>query len=159
MGNLFCLTSGSGRFEVVEGGVAVVTGYVRTVNNPSEEKVNPALIADNVVDEEESLMSRDIYKELRLRGYHYSGSFRGVKSATTTGSKGRIIWFNNNWVSFMDNMLQMQILGADTRGLFVPTGIQKLVIDTKTHLNLLRAMDDENKGKRMTLEKLMLQLC
>lgn len=135
---------GSGRFEVVEGGVAVVTGYVRYTGNPSDEKVNPALIS---VDKEEEIMtSRDIYKELRLRGYHYSGLFRSLKSATTKGSKGRIAWANN-WVAFMDNMLQMQILGSDTRGLFVPTGVMKLVIDTKSHLNQIRAMDDETRGK------------
>lgn len=135
--------AGSGRFEVVEGGVAVVTGYVRYTGNPAEEKVNPAFIT--VDKEEENMSSRDIYKELRLRGYHYSGLFRSLKSATTKGSKGRIAWANN-WVAFMDNMLQMQILGGDTRGLFVPTGIMKLVIDTKSHLNKIRTMDDENRG-------------
>ena len=100
-----------------------------------------------VVSENEELMTtRDIYKELRLRGYHYSGYFRALKSATTDGSKGKILW-SNNWVAFMDNMLQMQILGGDSRGLFVPTGITKLVIDTRDHLNQVRAMDDENKGE------------
>ncbi|OXU23005.1 hypothetical protein TSAR_015483 [Trichomalopsis sarcophagae] len=134
---------GSGRFEVIEGGVAVVTGYVRATSNPADEMVNPALLAtDN--DDDECMTTRDVYKELRLRGYHYSGLFRSVKTATITGSKGHLAW-HNNWVAFMDNMLQMQILGADTRGLFVPTGIQKLVIDTKSHLNQIRAMDEENK--------------
>ncbi len=116
---------------------------MRYTGNPGEEKVNSGLIS--VDKDEESMSSRDIYKELRLRGYHYSGLFRSLKSATTKGSKGRIGW-SNNWVAFMDNMLQMQILGSDTRGLFVPTGIMKLVIDTKSHLNQIRAMDDDVKG-------------
>lgn len=120
-----------------------MTGYVRPTNDPSKEKVNPAFIPAN--SKEETMTSRDVYKELRLRGYNYSGLFRSVKGATTDGSKGRIAW-NNNWVAFMDNMLQIQILSGDTRGLFVPTGITKLVIDTKSHIKQIRAMDDENKG-------------
>lgn len=33
----------------------------------------------------------------------------------------------------MDNMLQMQILTSDTRGLFVPTSIERLTIDKEKH--------------------------
>lgn len=80
------------------------------------------------------MTSRDVYKELRLRGYHYTGLFRGIKSVSLDGSKGHISWYSN-WVAFMDNMLQMQILGEDNRGLFVPTSIKKMVIDTKAHLS------------------------
>ena len=104
--------------------------------------VDPELLTAGLENEKESMNSRDFYKELRLRGYHYSGLFRAVKSATTNGTKGRINW-SNNWVAFMDNMLQMQIIGLDTRGLFVPTGIQKLVINTKKHLDHLRSMSND----------------
>ena len=91
------------------------------------------------------MSTRDIYKELRLRGYHYSGMFRSLKSATIDGTKGTILW-KNNWVTFMDNMLQMQILGSDTRGLFVPTAIAKLIIDTKSHLSQIHSMIDSSPG-------------
>lgn len=131
---------GTGRFEVIEGGVAVVTGFIRSTQNASEERLNPSLAPK--LEMEEEMQSRDVYKELRLRGYHYTGLFRGIKSASIKGDKGHIIWANN-WVAFMDNMLQLQLLGSDTRGLFVPTGVQKLVIDTKVHLNQIRAMDEE----------------
>lgn len=90
------------------------------------------------------MISRDVYKELRLRGYHYSGLFRSVKSSTIDGSKGHITW-HNNWVAFMDNMLQMQILGNDSRGLFVPIGIKKLVIDQSAHLKLIKECE-QTKG-------------
>ena len=80
------------------------------------------------------MLSRDVYKELRLRGYHYTGLFRGISSASVDGSKGRIAWADN-WVAFMDNMLQLKILGTDSRGLFVPTRINKLIIHPKAHLN------------------------
>ncbi|XP_074097576.1 fatty acid synthase [Cotesia typhae] len=135
------IQKGTGRFEVVEGGAAVVTGYVHYTNKPALAKLNPPPPEE---DEEEEMTAKDVYKELRLRGYQYSGSFRGIKSASTSGIRGKIAWINN-WVAFMDNMLQMQILEMDSRGLFVPTSIQKLVIDTKTHLNQIRAMPDDVK--------------
>ena len=65
---------------------------------------NDLLSMDN--DEKEYMTSRDIYKELRLRGYQYSGGFCGLNSASVTGSKGHIAW-TYNWVTFMDNMLHV----------------------------------------------------
>ncbi|XP_011313292.1 fatty acid synthase [Fopius arisanus] len=132
---------GTGRFEVVEGGVAVVTGFVRHVQNPKQEQI---IFPHSSEDEPEEMDTKDVYKELRLRGYQYSGLFKGIKSATTDGSKGTLNW-SNNWVTFMDTMLQMEILGMDTRNLSVPVAIQKLTIDTKTHLQQIRDMPDEEK--------------
>lgn len=40
-------------------------------------------------------------------------------------------------------MLQTQILQEDTRGLYVPTSIQKLVIDAKKHVQCVHALDPE----------------
>ncbi|XP_011305442.1 fatty acid synthase [Fopius arisanus] len=133
------INKGTGKFEVVEGGVAVVTGTVRYTLDPQEEQIN-VLIKNH--DEPEQMTSRDIYKEFRLRGYQYSGLFKAIKSATTDGSKGTIAW-TNNWVAFMDNMLQMVLLGRDTRNLFVPTGIRKLVINTKKHYQEIREMPQD----------------
>ncbi|XP_034946083.1 fatty acid synthase [Chelonus insularis] len=143
------IQKGTGRFEVIEGDVAVVTGYIHYTAKPSSEKMNPKI---PVEDCEEVMQSKDVYKELRLRGYHYNGLFRSINCATTNGTRGKITWANN-WVAFMDNMLQMQILGMDSRGLFVPTGIQKLVIDTKMHLNQIRAMPDDMKEFQVYCDK------
>ncbi|KAK0166754.1 hypothetical protein PV327_004243 [Microctonus hyperodae] len=129
----------TGRFEVSEGDTPVVTGYIHATSNPSAEKMNQTL---HKSDDEELVTNKDFYKELKLRGYHYDGLFRGVKSCTISGARGKIAW-NNNWAAFMDNMLQIQILGMDTRGLFVPTGIQKLVIDTKAHYDQLQSLSEE----------------
>ncbi|XP_046416456.1 fatty acid synthase-like isoform X1 [Neodiprion fabricii] len=133
---------GSGRFEVVEGGTSVVTGFVRTVLNAASERTRSELLPEN--SDELVLTTRDIYKELRLRGYQYAGLFRGLKQASVKGTKGLIAW-ERHWEAFMDNMLQIKILGIDTRGLFVPTGIQKLVIDAKAHSDQLRSMPDKEK--------------
>jgi hypothetical protein len=65
-----------------------------------------------------------------------------------TGQTGKIHW-NNNWVAFMDNMLQAQVFHSDTRNLFVPTAIQKLTIDVKRHTACLRELgtDTEELGE------------
>ncbi|KMQ84560.1 fatty acid synthase, partial [Lasius niger] len=85
---------------------------------------------------------KDIYKELKLRGYQYTGEFRGLKSASITGKNGHIAW-TDNWVTFMDNMLQMMILGQKSRSLLVPTRIRKVVIDPKSHIQHVEKLANE----------------
>lgn len=58
---------------------------------------------------------------------------------------GRVGWFNN-WVAFMDNMLQIQILKEDTRSLYVPTSLQKLFINVKNHSLILQTLSEEKPG-------------
>nr|XP_012234197.1 PREDICTED: LOW QUALITY PROTEIN: fatty acid synthase-like [Linepithema humile] len=123
----------TGKFEVIEGDNAVVTGTVREPTDIAEEKLPRQFLNQENDNEEEVMKTKDIYKELRLRGYQYAGMFRGLKSSSTTGKQGHMAWMYNR-VTFMDNMLQMKIFGIDTRSLHVPTGIQKLVIDTKLHI-------------------------
>ncbi|KAK0083564.1 hypothetical protein PV325_008602 [Microctonus aethiopoides] len=132
------IQKGTGRFEVGEGGEAVATGRIHFTQNPSTEKINPSLPDD---DGTEQIASRDFYKELTLRGYQYEGLFKGIKCSTINGSRGRLEW-TNNWVAFMENMLQMQIFGIDSRNLVVPTGIQKLIIDTEEHYEQICSMSD-----------------
>ncbi|KDR18643.1 hypothetical protein L798_06624, partial [Zootermopsis nevadensis] len=134
---------GSGKFEVAEGGVAIVSGSVQLPQNISREMVSlepPEPLHDDDLLE---LTSRDIYKELRLRGYNYQGLFRGLISADNHGKTGKIRW-SKNWVAFMDNMLQMHILSEDTRGLFIPTSLEKLTIDTKNHIAEIQSLTVDN---------------
>jgi len=131
------------RFDIIERDNTVVTGTVRLPTSIESEKISANL--GKYVDDEEEMNSKDIYKELRLRGYQYTGEFRGLKSASATGSNGYITW-TSNWVTFMDNMLQLLILGKNTRNLLVPTRIRKLVIDPKYHIQLIQDDPIENKS-------------
>jgi len=134
-----------GKFEITEGDSVVVTGTVHATSNPEQEMIPTDLLPQNN-DEEEQMTARDIYKELKLRGYQYRGWFRGLKSASISGKKGHIIW-RNNWVTFMDNMLQMHIIEYDTRDLYVPTIIQKIVINPMLHTWKLRNVADDVETK------------
>lgn len=43
----------------------------------------------------------------------------------------------------MDNMLQVQLLGKDTRDLYVPTEIQRLTIDVPKHKKFLEELPED----------------
>lgn len=75
---------GSGNFEVVEGGAPIVTGRAYVPEDITVESAKlPALKPSG--DDVMPLNSRDIYKELKLRGYHYTGLFRGLLNLDGSG--------------------------------------------------------------------------
>lgn len=129
------LLDGSGRFEVCEAGTVVVDGVVTAANQftPAHSLLQQkAKNSDKETTECVCLSSRDVYKELRLRGYEYKGLFRGIHSVNQTDGCGQLTW-NNNWVSFLDTLLQFYIVCSDSsvtgRQLCLPTRVQRLAID------------------------------
>ncbi|XP_025162177.1 fatty acid synthase-like [Harpegnathos saltator] len=139
----------TGRFEITENGNAIVTGTVRVPLDLDKENV-PIDYLEEDDNEKEIMKTRDIYKELKLRGYQYTDLFRSLRSASITASRGHIEWMNN-WVVFMDNMLQIRILGTDTRSPRVLTEIEKLVINPRLHAQYLKDTTTENTG-RLTMK-------
>ncbi|XP_059048171.1 fatty acid synthase-like [Achroia grisella] len=135
---------GSGNFEIVESGASIVTGCAYLKNNVGQDyRVLPMqteISGPNI----KHVSTKDFYKELRLRGYQYSRLFRGVISCNVEGTRGRLAWINN-WITFMDSMLQLKIIGQDTRGLFVPTRIERLSIDVDVHYNIIRKTNSNSK--------------
>ncbi|XP_011311362.1 fatty acid synthase [Fopius arisanus] len=127
--------AGTGEFEICEGGSSAVTGIIRLPENIEREQLNlsppPGKDETNLL----KLTSKDIYKDLRLRGYDYTGIFQGLKSSDNHGIKGELTWVNN-WVSFMDTMLQFTILGKDTTQLCLPTRLQYAAINPQAHLEM-----------------------
>ncbi|CAG4931996.1 unnamed protein product [Colias eurytheme] len=137
------IQKGSGNFEIVESGASIVTGRIYAKKNVGQEyrqlQPAPEATGPNV----KHMLTKDFYKELRLRGYQYSGLFRGVIGCNIEGTRGRLAWVNN-WVTFMDCMLQLRIVGNDTRGLFVPTRIEKLSIDANMHYDAVSKMNPDS---------------
>ncbi|XP_059050659.1 fatty acid synthase-like [Achroia grisella] len=127
------ILDGTGEFDVCEGGSVVVTGKVRLVEEPTTERLSMPPVS--AVEEPDllPLVTDDIYKELRLRGYNYGGVFRGIRSSDPRGTRGELEW-NGNWISFMDTMLQFGLIGANTRELYLPTRIQRVLIDPVAHV-------------------------
>lgn len=129
---------GTGRFEIAEGKTALVTGYIREVNSPKLIDLEPESDPSYPV-----MPTRDFYKELRLRGYHYKDLFRQVIEARGDGSGGKVKW-DDNWVAFMDCLLQFSIVGKDSRALMLPTGIERMIISNKIHNEYLQQVGMES---------------
>ncbi|KAL5275973.1 hypothetical protein ACFFRR_001663 [Megaselia abdita] len=131
---------GTGHFEITEAGSLVCTGFVREIENPQP----PEPIKIPAESNYPMLTQKDFYKELKLRGYHYKGVFRAVNEARGDGLYGKIKW-EYNWVTFMDAMLQIHIIGTDARTLLLPTKIRKLRIFGNLIGKMLNEIPSENK--------------
>lgn len=137
---LINILEGSGEFEVSEGGAVAVSGTVRLAERPAAERL-PDDAAPAPAPADAALLplqTDDVYKELRLRGYNYAGVFRGIRTSDALGAAGTLAW-DDNWISFMDTMLQFGIIGTDTRELYVPTRLQRALIDPAAHAAALAA--------------------
>ncbi|CAH0549737.1 unnamed protein product [Brassicogethes aeneus] len=134
---LINIFEGTGKFELCEGGSVVVSGKISAPEDVTKEVLN--LPKPTVPTEEDvlDLNKADIYKELRLRGYDYEEIFRGITESDNRGLAGKLNW-ENNWISYIDTMLQFSILGQNTRDLYLPTRLQRTVINPKEHLKYMQ---------------------
>ncbi|XP_055839922.1 fatty acid synthase isoform X2 [Episyrphus balteatus] len=132
--------NGTGDFEICEGGTLTVSGKISIVENVTNEELPPQNqdVENPVMD----LKINDVYKELRLRGYDYGGEFRGIVASDIKATAGYLNW-TENWVSFMDTMLQFSILKKDLRDLYLPTRIDKVIINPIKHFNMIKEIPDK----------------
>lgn len=132
---------GSGQFEISESSTTVVTGIVRKMEGTSNDNLPSVNSTDpSSAQEPTVLKSKDFYKELRLRGYHYNGLFNSVEEASFDVSQAKIKW-HGNWTALMDCMLQLNILAKDSRSLYLPTRIRKIRINAAKHLAMVGSLD------------------
>ncbi|KAF5299689.1 hypothetical protein FQA39_LY11484 [Lamprigera yunnana] len=84
----------------------------------------------------DALDIRDIDKEFRIRGYTYTNAFKSTQEVCVDGSMSFIQW-RNNWVAYMDNMLQGILVNMHTRHLYVSVSIDCIQIDPEAHANYI----------------------
>jgi len=84
-----------------------------------------------------------------------------MKLNFSKGSWGKLIW-EENWVSFLDTMLQFSILSQPNRGLYLPTRLQRAVIDPEAVKNFAinnPAVSTEGKQcKKMHMTRMLMLL-
>lgn len=91
---------GTGEFEICESGSVAVKGQIRKPENIDKEVLD--LSPPEVPKTGLPLTSPDIYKELGLRGYDYSGIFRGIASSDNHGTfLFRIIFVHRKGLEYM----------------------------------------------------------
>ncbi|XP_050427979.1 fatty acid synthase-like [Adelges cooleyi] len=134
------ILNSSGDFELLEGGALTVSGNIRLLNESYSDYHLQHPVA---VSEKMELNSEDFYKELRLRGYQYKDNFLGFIEANIDGTKGKVAWIGN-WVSYIDTLLQFQLISLKSRELRLPTNIKEVIIDPVYHKSVIEQSPNPN---------------
>ncbi|XP_048467070.1 fatty acid synthase-like [Rhincodon typus] len=142
------LMPASNRFEVSENNSLAVSGKIsvleETALNDFRNQLNASAKFEDT-DMTSCLSPRDVYKELRLRGYEYGKNFQGILETNNAGDKGRLLW-SGNWVTLLDTMLQMIVVGLSGRSLRIPTRIRSVCIDPQLHEEKVQDYQENRKG-------------
>ncbi|XP_061181837.1 fatty acid synthase-like [Saccostrea echinata] len=143
------LIPSTGEFEVCEGGTLVASGVVETPYKPlttlsdeTEYVLSPSKQTKNVTPE---LTLEEVYREFKLRGYEYGPKFCGILKATVNGEEGHLLW-ENNWVAFLDSIMQMSLLSQPGNHLILPTGVKYLSINPVQHKNKVLPITGNKSG-------------
>ncbi|XP_046612929.1 fatty acid synthase [Neodiprion virginianus] len=139
---LINIFDGTGEFEICEAGSVAVSGKITAAENVEKQQLNLPTPVAKIDSELLELNTSDVYKDLRLRGYDYNGIFQGIKSSDNNGVSGKLLW-DDNWVSYIDTMLQFSILGKDTRDLYLPTRLQRAIINPSHHKELASKLSEK----------------
>lgn len=86
---------------------------------------------ENFLEEQDlPLTNTEIYHYFSNRGYYFGDTFKGIKEISKCGQKSLVNW-TNNWMVFMDCMLQIGIFNEQCDDIIQPTYIEKLIIDPR----------------------------
>ncbi|XP_026333200.1 fatty acid synthase-like [Hyposmocoma kahamanoa] len=99
------LQRGSGRFEVTNDNRKVAHGVVRNTVTRDQLEVRKPFESEDKFE----FKCDDVYKMLLERNYQYKDEFRSIHKVNSTLTEAQITW-NNNWVTFLDGILQLHIL-------------------------------------------------
>ena len=83
------ISEGIGNFEICENSDLLVSGRIYQPEcGPRMCKEEVKVTQRNIVSEDDNfrLTSKDVYKELKLKGYDYEGAFMGIISADNRGT-------------------------------------------------------------------------
>ncbi|XP_014671172.1 PREDICTED: fatty acid synthase-like [Priapulus caudatus] len=114
----------TGDFQVTEGETLVARG--RITAHASLDIPEPLKLKGH--GEPLPLCADDVYKELRMCGYDYSGEFQAIVAASLDLSDAKVAW-TGNWVQFVDNMMQQIVRSMYTRTFRLPTRIRHIKIN------------------------------
>lgn len=139
--SLSILIHTNGNFELTEERSLVVSGCIKRIPN----EISASKLIVNPIDENSLVMTKkDIYKEIQLRGYKYTKTFKALNSFCCNDNTGRVQW-HGRWDSFMDAMVHILLISKNTRMLHLPTKIDRVKINAVAHTNHLAALKDRKK--------------
>jgi len=145
---------GTGDFTISEGNNIAATGKVSIPEDPILEMQDQLDEKEEINEDEEEdkmhelLFNKDIYKELRIRGYDYGPKFQGLIEARGDGRRGKAKW-TGHWVSFVDSVMHLALVALPIRALFIPIGFQSIRCDPNV---LFEAIEQVKKQKEDEVE-------
>nr|XP_022917895.1 fatty acid synthase-like [Onthophagus taurus] len=125
--------SESKEFQIFEGGTLLVSGKCYPLTQENSITSRPIYKEETVMTFQTEIDENEVYKELKLKGYSCGKQFRGIKKYNYLTNTAMISW-TGNWLTFLDNILQVQIITNNTRNVFIPTSINRIVINGNCHL-------------------------
>ncbi|TMS37085.1 hypothetical protein L596_004095 [Steinernema carpocapsae] len=135
------IAPGTGRFEILDNEQIAASGKIYIPEEKQEfyykdfKGIRTSAIAERI-----RLDTEDTYKEFLLRGYEYGPAFRGIYETCNSGEEGTL-YFNGNWVTFLDALLQTALLAERADTLRLPTRVRYLRIDPVKHLEHVQERD------------------
>jgi fatty acid synthase len=127
----------SGNFMIFHGTEKAAKGRITHIKENKLLDINPKETSELYP----TLSSEDFYKQIRLRGFHHHSSFERV--VEINGTTGKLRW-DDNWVPFLDGILQIFALDSDKKDSFLIKSIQKITIDPKLHLEMIAKLESTN---------------
>ncbi|KAJ8713070.1 hypothetical protein PYW08_008374 [Mythimna loreyi] len=125
---------GNGNFEILNEGSKVATGCISVLTNDANiRKLQDTIETEVSID----LSGEDIYNLLRDRDYSYSGEFRSLEGANKAMSEAALVW-RDNWVTFVDGLLQLNMLQQSHDGVSLVTYIRNMTINVKHHEEIVK---------------------
>ncbi|CAH0714771.1 unnamed protein product, partial [Brenthis ino] len=136
--NTHVLLNGCYKPKVMNENIKVISGYIT-----AEITNNRILEVNSECHDSTQLCSNDIYQLLHTQGYNYTDDFRSIYNSNFSLTEAQIIW-QNNWITFIDGMLQLSALSCNHKMICMPEAFSKLTIDVENHFNNISNADEQN---------------
>ncbi|KAI5638917.1 acyl transferase domain-containing protein [Phthorimaea operculella] len=151
----FMINKGNNYFEITQGQNMISKGFIFDIPKLKLDQLqdlSEATLQNGETDEwivDTDLNSDDIYQHLHTKGLTYRDEFQSVNSTNFKRTEGFVKW-NNNWITLIDSLIQLNIIAKDSEGIAVPKIIKKLAIsldDFKTEKTVEKDKDQCLKAK------------
>ncbi|KAJ2951603.1 hypothetical protein O0L34_g13759 [Tuta absoluta] len=129
----FMINKGNNYFEITQGKNIVAQGFVNDTPKLKLDQLQDStevILQNGETDEwvvDTDLNSVDLYQHLHTKGLTYRCDFQSIKSTNFRRTEGLVKW-NQNWITLIDSLIQLNILARDSEGIAVPKIIKKLSI-------------------------------
>ena len=143
----------NGQYVIKNNNQVIFSGMAVLLDQTSVNNFKPiSSFLDKIEETENKIVfnSMEIYKEFRIRGYDYGTDFRLIREASADGHQANVV-FNGNWITFLDSVMQINILNKKHRYLYLPVKLQSVRCDPTIFTETLNKIDKDNREAMFTV--------